>query len=383
MLTLTALVVLGFRYALEVAILRTTLSSFIMGTFMSPTFILSFSAAVISTLVMGFFCWLSGLHKRYRFSIIGVSIIGAFSHNMVQLCLAYLLLVKHRGIFVFFPWLTYGAVATGWVVGVVAGGVCRRLAERPDQKILETIQSESIASLARHYVAGNSLLHRVTAEVKISVIFVLALAVLLFSHPWLYLGLFFLLAAIAFGSGIPLGYLFSRVRRYSLLGGVGFLLPVFFNSGTHVVGSLGHITITSEGLVRGALFAARILLLIISSCLLVRTTSPEEMARGLAKVLSPLRYLGVSEQRTATILCLSWTAVPHLWDTARRTIRAANLKNAKNLRSLLPLLSNLIAALYLTTEPDSKLWQSAWPAEGNDRMGEAPIRQGLAGGVTT
>jgi uncharacterized membrane protein/energy-coupling factor transporter transmembrane protein EcfT len=383
MLTLTALVVLGFRYALEVAILRTTLSSFLMGTFMSPTFILSFSAAVISTLVMGFFCWLSGLNRRYRFSIIGVSIIGAFTHNMVQLCLAYLLLVKHRGVFVFFPWLAYGAIATGWVVGVVAGGVCRRLAERPDEKILGPIQAESTAPLARHYVAGCSLLHRVAAEVKISVIFVLALFVLLFSHPWLYLGLFFLLAAVTFISSIPFGYLFSRVRRYSFLGGVGFLLPVFFNSGTHVVGSLGHITITSEGLGRGAFFAARILLLIISSCLLVRTTSPEEMARGLAKVLSPLRYLGVSEQRTATILCLSWTAVPHLWDTARRTIRAANLKNAKNLRGLIPLLSNLIAALYLTTEPDSKLWQSAWPASDKGLIGRAPTRQDLAGGVTT
>ena len=41
-LTLTAMVTLGFGYALEVAILRTILSAFIMGTFMSPTFILKF-----------------------------------------------------------------------------------------------------------------------------------------------------------------------------------------------------------------------------------------------------------------------------------------------------------------------------------------------------
>ena len=122
MLTLTAMVVLGFRYALEVAVLRTILSAFIMGTFMSPTFILSFAGAVTSTLIMGFFYWLSGVHRRFRFSIIGLSIIGAFCHNLVQLYLAYLLLVKHEGIFVFFPWLSIGAVATGWVVGVVAGG---------------------------------------------------------------------------------------------------------------------------------------------------------------------------------------------------------------------------------------------------------------------
>ena len=77
MLTLTALVVLGFGYALEVAVLRTVLSAFIMGTFMSPTFILSFAGAVVSTLIMGFFYWLSGFHRRFRLSIIGISIIGA------------------------------------------------------------------------------------------------------------------------------------------------------------------------------------------------------------------------------------------------------------------------------------------------------------------
>ncbi len=123
MVTLIALVTLGFRSALEIAIFRTVLSSFIMGTFMSPTFILSFSGAAISTLVMGFFYWLSSFHRRYRLSIIGISIIGALSHNIIQLYLAYLILVKHGGIFVFFPWLCIGAVVTGWITGTVAGSV--------------------------------------------------------------------------------------------------------------------------------------------------------------------------------------------------------------------------------------------------------------------
>jgi heptaprenyl diphosphate synthase len=383
MLTLTALVVLGFRSALEVAVLRTTLSSFIIGTFMSPTFILSFSAAVISTLVMGFFYWLSGLHERYRFSIIGISIIGAFTHNMVQLYLAYLLLVRHGGVFVFFPWLAYGAVATGWLVGVVTGGVCRRLADSPGQKTLQAIQAESAAPVLRHYVAGDSLLHRTPPQVKISVIVALAVAVLFFGEFWLYLGLFCLAGVASLASGTPFGYLLSRARRASFLVGVAFLLPVFFNPGTHVVGSLGPIIITTEGLGGGALFAARILLLIIASCLLVRTTSPEEMTRGLVKVLSPIRHFGVSDERIATILSLSWTAVPHLLATARQAIRAANLKNAKNVRNLVPLLSDLIAALYVATEPDNELWKRPRPAEEKEPTGHASIRKELAGGVTT
>ena len=134
MLTLVALVTLGFRAALEIAILRTILSAFVMGTFMSPTFIFSFLAAVVSSLVMGMLYWISGFPGRYRLSLIGISILGALSHNMVQLCLAYLFLVKHRGIFVFTPWLCIGAVVMGLITGVVARRVCIRLKEgaKPD-----------------------------------------------------------------------------------------------------------------------------------------------------------------------------------------------------------------------------------------------------------
>ena len=359
MLTLTAMVVLGFRYALEVAVLRTVLSAFIMGTFMSPTFILSFAGAVTSTLIMGFFYWLSGVHRRFRFSIIGISIIGAFCHNLVQLYLAYLLLVKHEGIFVFFPWLSIGAVATGWVVGVVAGGICRRLAEKPQQDRHTMIPAGGGDSMIRHYVPGTSLLHRLPAEIKISAVFVLALAVLFFSNFWFYLGLLFFLVALTVVSKTPFAFLVSKTRRYSSLLAVAFLLPVFFNSGANIIATIASFKITFEGICTGALFASRILFLLIASCLLMRTTSPEELTRGLARVLLPLRYLGISQQRIATILSLAWTAIPHVWATTRGAILAANLKEAKNLRNLLPLLSNLIAMLYLNTETENKLWAKA------------------------
>jgi len=360
MVTLIALVTLGFRSALEIAIFRTVLSSFIMGTFMSPTFILSFSGAAISTLVMGFFYWLSSFHKRYQLSIIGVSIIGALSHNIVQLFLAYLILVKHEGIFVFLPWLCVGAVVMGWITGAVAGSVCRRLKEIQNQKVIaEMIQKDLSVPVSNHYLPGKSFLHRLPAEIKIATIFALSLAVLIFSNFWLYMGLFFFLGMIVVFSHTSFAFLFSKAKRYTSLVFVAFLLPVFFNSGTHVLSTIAYFTITYEGLSTGALFAFRILFLIFANSLLVRATSPEEMTQGLARILSPLRILGISEKRIATILSLSWIAIPFFWDMARKTIHAANLKKVKELRSLIPLLSDLIATLYLETVPESKLWKSA------------------------
>jgi len=364
MVTLVALVVLGFRPALEIAIFRTILSSIIMGTFMSPTFVLSLSGALISTLVMGFLYWLAGFDKTYRLSIIGISIVGALVHNLVQLYLAYLILVKHGGIFIFLPWLCIGAVVMGWITGAVAGGVCRRLEEIQKQKVTaEVIQQDFFVPGPNDYLAGTSFFHRLSVEIKLATISVLLLTVIIFSNFWLYLGLYSFLAVIVVFSHTSFTFLFSKAKRYTSLLLVAFLLPLFFNSGTHVLFTTAYFKITHEGLSTGALFAFRILFLIFASSLLMRTTSPEELTRGLAKILSPLRYMGISEKRIATILSLSWTAVPFFWETARRAIRAANLKKVGNLRSLIPVLSNLIAMLYSDAAPGSTYWKSAYPGQ--------------------
>ncbi len=372
MVGLIALVNLGFLSALEIAILRTILSSFIMGTFMSPTFILSFSGAAISILVMGFFYWLSSLHQRYRLSIIGISIIGALSHNIVQLYLAYLILVKHEGIFVFLPWLCIGAVIMGWITGTVARSVCRGLKEIKRQEVIaELIQRDISGPVSRYYLPGESFLHRLSAEIKIVSILILSLTVLVFTNFWFLLGLFLSLGVILVFSGTSLLFLFSRAKRYTSLVLAAFLVPIFFNSGTHVLFTVAYFNITYEGLGTGALFACRVLFLILANSLLVRTTSPEEMTQGLARILSPLRVLGISGRRIATVLSLSWIAIPLFWDMARRLISEANLKKARDLRKLVPLLSNLIATLYLETGPEVKLWKSASPKKGENSDGQA------------
>jgi heptaprenyl diphosphate synthase len=366
MVTLTTLVLLGFRHALEVALIRTILSSLIIGTFMSPGFILSFSAALASTLIMGLFYWLSGLNARFRFSIIGISIVGAFCHNMVQLFLAYFLLVKHSGIFVFFPWLSIGALATGWVVGIVAGGVCRQLANVSATETAENPSTPLQIPAQKYYQAGNSLLHRTKPEIKILSIISLALLVLIFDDFRLILALAAGLLLAAVISRAPFTFLWARVRQYTSLIAVAFFFPVFFNSGSHIVATVASVKFTSEGLSAGSLFAARIVFLIIASSILLRTTSPENMTRGLARLLSPLRRIGIDDQRFAQVLSLSWNAVPYLWETARATIRKAKLGRAGSLKNLLPLLSNLIAKLYLETGSTEGFWQQASRSENRE-----------------
>lgn len=348
-ITLIALVNLGFGSAIEVTVLRTLLSSFMMGTFMSPTFILSFSAGLMSTLIMGLLYWLSRLSRHHLFSIVGISIAGALLHNLVQLYLAYIILVKHPGIFVFLPWLCIGAVFTGWVTGIIAGKVCCRLEELQDSDavVLRQPQADYANTVFNNYAEGTGFLHKLPAEIKIAGVFAFSLAALLNKNLWVYAGLFLLLALIVTVSRESFTLLFSRTRRYSSLVFISFLFPLFFNSGSHTVARIAYFKITAEGLNTGILFAWRIIFLILTGALLSRTTSPRELSNGLTKMLQPLRPIGISGRRTAAILTLSWIAVPVFWEMARDILRKADFKKAKNIGNLIPLLSEFIATLYL------------------------------------
>lgn len=350
-ITLIALVAMGFRCALEITILRALLSSFIMGTFMSPAFILSFSAGVISTFVMGFFYWLSCLYKRHRLSIVGISVFGALAHNLAQIYLAYLILIKHSGIFVFLPWLCAGAVLMGWLTGAAAGQVCLKIRQMRESGLrAEPLTRNGRVLAFNYYSPGESIIHRLPAEIKIAAIFIFSLLVLIFNNFWFYLGLSLFLVVLIIISQSPFNFLFSRAKEYSSLVCISFLFPLFFNSGKHVLSHTAYFTLTAEGLNTGALFAWRILFLILMSSFLVMVTPPWDLGKGFAKLLSPLRPLGVSEKRTAVIISLTWIAVPVFWETAENIIRGIDFKKIRDPRKLMPFFSDFIAKLYLEAE---------------------------------
>ncbi|PJC47410.1 MAG: hypothetical protein CO035_06300 [Candidatus Omnitrophica bacterium CG_4_9_14_0_2_um_filter_42_8] len=349
-ITLVALVNLGFGYALEITVLRTVLSSFVMGTFMSPGFILSFAAGIMSTLTMGFLYWLAHAAKQRLFSIVGISVAGALVHNIVQLGLAYLILVKHPGIFIFLPWLSIGAVFIGWFTGAVSSRICLKLKETEGSRIASKVKNQYQGLSLSHYLAGDSIVHRISPEIKIACVVILSLAVLFFTSLWFYAALFVFFAAVASMSTISFRYLFSSARKCSSLIFVSFLFPVFFNSGKHVVSHFAYFNITSEGLNTGIIFALRLICLIWASSLLARTTSPEDLGRGLSRILAPLQPLGISGKRIAAILSLSWTAIPMFWETAKAGIRSLDLKKAKDPRYLITFMSDIIVNLYLETD---------------------------------
>ncbi|MFC1650982.1 Gx transporter family protein [Candidatus Latescibacterota bacterium] len=114
--TLLALMMFGFSDAVKVTILRVVLGALVLGRILTPVFLFALFGGLASVVVMA-------LVLRYAnkvFGPVGISVLGAVAHNMVQLFIAYLFFIKSVEIFIFTPVFLGTGVVTGSIVGIVA-----------------------------------------------------------------------------------------------------------------------------------------------------------------------------------------------------------------------------------------------------------------------
>lgn len=118
-----ALYTLGFKGAFMVMLLKVFVGSLLSGRFLTLFFIFSLSGSVAASLSMGLF-------KRFLnpiFGVVGISIIGALTHNLTQLVVAYLLVVREKGIFYLLPILLILGAISGAFVGTISKEVIKKL----------------------------------------------------------------------------------------------------------------------------------------------------------------------------------------------------------------------------------------------------------------
>ncbi|MDI6840784.1 MAG: Gx transporter family protein [bacterium] len=113
---LCVIVIFSLKYGLLVSILRTGVGSLLTGTFITPFFLFGLSGGIASTGAM----WLFYNIGKRVFSLIGVSIIGALTHNIVQLYVAYLIYIKRPEIFYLLPVFILLSIITGSITGIGA-----------------------------------------------------------------------------------------------------------------------------------------------------------------------------------------------------------------------------------------------------------------------
>ena len=112
--TVLALYLFGFRDGIIVSILRVVLGALILGRLMSPSFVFAIGGAFASLIAMILIIRFGRL-----FTVFGVSIAGAYIHNLAQLSIAAGFYGSDT-IFAIFPYLGILGIFSGAIVAYIS-----------------------------------------------------------------------------------------------------------------------------------------------------------------------------------------------------------------------------------------------------------------------
>jgi heptaprenyl diphosphate synthase len=351
-ITLVALVYLGPGSAVLLAVLRTLVSSMLIGTFLSPTFVLSFSGGVVSALVMVACFQLGRRGGRLRFSIIGISVAGSVAHIATQVAHVYLVFVRSSGVLWLWPWLALAGVVTGVLTGLIAVQALNRLekaAPRAEKRSETRDQRPETRIDEEPKKTSESLLGRVAPEWKVGAVVLFALVVVISGTYAVFAGAAMVLAVLWLAGRAGVKPLVTALGRFAPIGLVSLLLPVLFTPWGRLLIALGPVRVTDQGLYDGLRFALRLALLFGATALLAAVSAPREIAGGLARLLSPLRVVGMKPDRLARVFGLSWSFFPVFWEKARASVGRGAGRHGL-LDRFLHLPGDVVADLYVLAE---------------------------------
>lgn len=131
MLTITAISLYDFNAGMTVTFLRIMVGSLIIGSFLTPSFFIGLSGGIAGALIMGVSYRLFG----GIFSLVGISVLGAYASNLAQIATVYLLFIRHSEVFMLLPvFLGFGLV-TGIINGIGSEFLVRHMKRLPALRV--------------------------------------------------------------------------------------------------------------------------------------------------------------------------------------------------------------------------------------------------------
>ena len=121
--TLLVFLLYGLNAVVWVSMLRVIVGSLVIGSFLSPTFVLSLSGAVASIFILFL---LSNL-KQLEISAVGIAVLMAMAHMTSQFVVVYVLFIPHHALFDILPVMMTAALVFGIFNGILAKKIFQKL----------------------------------------------------------------------------------------------------------------------------------------------------------------------------------------------------------------------------------------------------------------
>ena len=179
------------------------------------------------------------------------------------------------------------------------------------------------------YLPIESPVHRLDPRTKLCGTLIIMAALMFAKDLWIYGPIYVWMSLVCYLSHLPFATVFKNIRAFSWLLAVTFFAHALFTPGMTLHFAGYHISwITHEGIQQGALFTARLTVIMTVAAILTLTTAPIEVADGLESLLKPFKRIGVPAHELAMMMVIALRFIPTLVEEADRLQKAQIARGA-------------------------------------------------------
>lgn len=173
----------------------------------------------------------------------------------------------------------------------------------------------------------DSDVHALDPRVKIVAVFVYLISLFLFDGFAGYLVVVGFLALAIAKSHVPFSYISKGLKPILFLIVFTAFFTVFYTPGD-ILFQWKFITVTLQGVKKGAFMVLRLVFLVLGSSMLTYTTTPNKLTDGLESLLKPLGKVKVPVHDLAMMMSLALRFIPILLEETNRIIKAQSARGA-------------------------------------------------------
>lgn len=207
--------------------------------------------------------------------------------------------------------------------------------------------------LIGRYIPGNSFFHNLDARSKIIFIFLYIIIVFLANSLIEYTILITVLITCLIFSNIKISFLIKGIIPVLWIIILTMILHLLFTDEGKIIFQWSIIKIYSFGIEQAIFISLRIIFLVLAASFLTLTTSSIDLAMGLEKLLTPLKYLKIPINEIALMMTISIRFIPILFEEMNKIVKAqiargANINTGQLSRRIESIIS-IIIPLFINT----------------------------------
>lgn len=220
------------------------------------------------------------------------------------------------------------------------------------------------------YLPMNSLVNQMDPRAKISILFILMIAIFIPAGFWGYVPIVAFILLALYLSKLSLSFAMRSLKPMMLM--MVFLLVInvlVMHTGTLLI-SWGWFKVYSDALVQTAYIVIRLTLMIILCTILTATTKPLDLTLGIEKLLKPFEKIGLPAHVIAMMISIALRFIPTLIDETSRIMnaqasRGVDMQNGTFKEKISAVLS-LIVPLFVSAFDRADQLANAMEARGYD-----------------